>query len=173
MAQQVKDLALSLLWLGGCCGTGLVPGLGTSTYLSEVKIKRLPLFFFSAFQGCTLGIWKFSGQESNWSHSCQSTPQPRQRGIRNPSSKARDQTCLLMDIVGFVSAVPQWELPKISSVLAIPLGGLYPENAPPPKERHRPRLFVAGLLYQQKLGNSLKSLPRTIKYEVAIPHNGI
>ena len=29
--QQVKELALSLQWLGHCYGTGLTPGLGTST----------------------------------------------------------------------------------------------------------------------------------------------
>ena len=29
--QQVKDPALSLQWLGCCCGGGLICGLGTST----------------------------------------------------------------------------------------------------------------------------------------------
>ena len=35
-------------------------------------------FFFFAFQGHTHSIWKFSGQGSNWSQSCQPTPQPHQ-----------------------------------------------------------------------------------------------
>ena len=30
VAQWVKDLVLSLQWLGHCCGMGLIPGLGTS-----------------------------------------------------------------------------------------------------------------------------------------------
>lgn len=40
MAQQVKDLALSLLWLGGCCGTGLVPGPGTFTCHRRSQKKK-------------------------------------------------------------------------------------------------------------------------------------
>ena len=32
-------------------------------------------FFFLSFQGCTLSMWKFPGQGSNWSCSCRPTPQ--------------------------------------------------------------------------------------------------
>ena len=63
-------------------------------------------FFFSSFEGHTLGIWTFPRQGSNWSHSCQPTPQAsqipaeqglrptphlqwRQRWILNPLSEAR------------------------------------------------------------------------------------
>ena len=31
VAQQVKDPALSLMYLGHCCGTGLILGLGTAS----------------------------------------------------------------------------------------------------------------------------------------------
>ena len=45
VAQQVKDSALSLLWLGCCCGVGLIPSLGTlachgSRYSQETKSKE-------------------------------------------------------------------------------------------------------------------------------------
>ena len=35
-------------------------------------------FWLLAFQGCICGIWKFLGQESNWSSSCWPMPQPQQ-----------------------------------------------------------------------------------------------
>ena len=69
-------------------------------------------FFFFSFYGHTRGIWKFLGYGSNWSCSCQPTPQP-QHGIQaifatyttahgnagsfNPMSKARDQTHICLD----------------------------------------------------------------------------
>ena len=42
-------------------------------------------FFFFLFQGCTCGIWKFPGQGSNQSCSCQPTPLPQQCGIQTMS----------------------------------------------------------------------------------------
>ena len=47
------------------------------------------LFFFLnffSFQGQTCSIWKFPGEESNWSCSCQPTAQPQQRQIRASSA---------------------------------------------------------------------------------------
>ena len=70
------------------------------------------LFIYFAFQGHTCGIWRFPGQRLNLSCSCWPThsyskarpePHPRpvlqfqQHQILNPLSKARDQTCVLMD----------------------------------------------------------------------------
>ena len=48
----------------------------------------LEYFFlsFCIFQGCTRGIWRFSGQGSNWSYSHRSTPEPQQCGIRAMSA---------------------------------------------------------------------------------------
>ena len=40
MAQQVKDLALSLLWLGCCCGAGLTPELLHDTGAAKEKRKE-------------------------------------------------------------------------------------------------------------------------------------
>ena len=40
MAQWVKDLALSLLWLGRYCGTCLMPSLGTSVCQGLKKKKK-------------------------------------------------------------------------------------------------------------------------------------
>ena len=40
MAQQVKDLALSLQWLGMLLGVGLIPGLGTSAYGRHGKKRK-------------------------------------------------------------------------------------------------------------------------------------
>ena len=40
VAQWVGDLALHCCGSGCCCGTGLIPGLGTSTYHSAAKKKR-------------------------------------------------------------------------------------------------------------------------------------
>ena len=37
MAQQVKDLVLSLQWLGCCCSAGSIPGSGTSTSCGHGK----------------------------------------------------------------------------------------------------------------------------------------
>ena len=40
VAQQVKDLVLSLLWLGGCCDAGLIPGPGILQGAAKKKEKR-------------------------------------------------------------------------------------------------------------------------------------
>ena len=45
--------------------------LGASTTEDSASIS-----FFFFFLGHTRGIWRFPGQESNWSCSCQPTPQP-------------------------------------------------------------------------------------------------
>ena len=69
------------------------------------------VYLFICSYGCTCGIWKFPGEGSNQSCSCQPTPQPRQikavsvtytRSLQqcwmlNPLSKARDGTHILMD----------------------------------------------------------------------------
>ena len=57
------------------------------------------LFYFIlfCFLGLHWGIWKFPGYGSNWSSSCQPTPQPQQHRNLNPLSEARDQTHILMD----------------------------------------------------------------------------
>ena len=73
----------------------------------------LKLFFCRVEGGHTCGIWKFPGQGSNWSYSCQLLPtatatqdqsrtfdqhrSPQQRRIFNPLSEAGDHTCILMD----------------------------------------------------------------------------
>ena len=46
---------------------------------------------------CIRDIWKFPGQGSYLSCTCQPTPQPQQCQIINLLSKARDQTWILMD----------------------------------------------------------------------------
>ena len=40
------------------------------------------LFFFFLLLGPNHSIWRFPGYGSNWSYSCQPTPQPRQHRIR-------------------------------------------------------------------------------------------
>ena len=40
MTQWVKDLMLSLLWLGSQCGIGSIPGLGTSAAKKKKKKNR-------------------------------------------------------------------------------------------------------------------------------------
>ena len=45
------------------------------------------------------------------SHVCDLRHSSRQHRILNPLSKARDWTHILVDTSGFVSTVPQWELP--------------------------------------------------------------
>ena len=57
------------------------------------------VFCFLSFYGHTCGIWEVSrlGIKSNPSYSCQPTPQPQQRGILNPLSKARSWTHVLVD----------------------------------------------------------------------------
>ena len=49
------------------------------------KGERKDLLFLS-FQGCTRGIWRLPGQESNWSCSCRTTPQPQQHWIQASSA---------------------------------------------------------------------------------------
>ena len=51
--------------------------------------------FLLVFSGCTCGMWNLLGEGLNWSCSRRPRPQPRQRGILNPRSEARDQTCVL------------------------------------------------------------------------------
>ena len=41
MAQQVKGLVLSLLWLVSLCGLGLTPGPGTSACWGAAKKKKV------------------------------------------------------------------------------------------------------------------------------------
>ena len=43
-------------------------------------------------------------------HICNLHHSSQQRRIPNPPSKARDRTCVLMNLVRFVSAEPRWEL---------------------------------------------------------------
>ena len=94
-------------------------------YLQHFQ-QNLFFFFFFSFYGRTQGIWKFPGQESNWSYSCQPTTQPQQRSIRAASvtyttahSSARFLTHWLRlsieptsswILVGFITAEPQQEL---------------------------------------------------------------
>ena len=63
VAQWVKDLALSLQWLGCCCGMGLIPGLRTSTLCGHgppkkttrgyvIKINLIGVFSPLLFQQC-------------------------------------------------------------------------------------------------------------------------
>ena len=81
------------------------------SWFRVLDTKRLGfLFSFFAFYGCTQGMWRFPGQGSNRSYSCRPTPQPQQCRILNPLSEARDGTHNLVVPVGFVSAVPRWEL---------------------------------------------------------------
>jgi len=62
-----------------------------SPYMTKKKKKKKTenviyigrvLFFLFFFHDLTCGIWKFPGQGSNWSCSCQPTPQRQQQGIR-------------------------------------------------------------------------------------------
>ena len=70
--------------------------MNTHTFISLPIILFLSFFLFF-FKVRMCGIWKFSGQGSNRSCSCQSTPQPQQCWILNPLSEARYQTRVLMD----------------------------------------------------------------------------
>ena len=89
---------------------------------------KLFLFFTSFFfYGYTCGIWKFPDYGLNQSCSCRPRPRPQQHKIwaiicdlshsfwqhqvHNPWSKARDQTCTLMDTGWVLKPIePQWEL---------------------------------------------------------------
>ena len=56
---------------------------GVTFYLSIIscvvyKCIIIIIIIFLSFQGCTHGIWRFSGQGSNWSYSCRPTPQLQQ-----------------------------------------------------------------------------------------------
>ena len=81
------------------------------SFPKSILYKILPSLSFS-FYSYSHGIWKFPGYGSNWSCSCQPTPQPQQCWIQatsvlcctfrklwilNPLNKARDQTCIFMD----------------------------------------------------------------------------
>ena len=84
------------------------------------------LIYLLAFWGRNNSIWRFPGQRSNWSYSCQPTSQPLQCRIQATSvtyttahSNARSLTHLVRPgikpatsrfLVGFFSAAPQWEL---------------------------------------------------------------
>ena len=57
-------------------------------------VKYFEFFFF--FKGRTCSLWEFPGQGSNWSCCCWPTPEPQQRRIPNPQSKARGRTRNLM-----------------------------------------------------------------------------
>ena len=95
------------------------------------KFLSIILFFFFlfglwSFEDHTHGIWRFPGQVSNWSYSCQPPPQPQLRQIRAASvtyttaqGNARFLTHWVRPgiepttsrfLVRFISAVPQWEL---------------------------------------------------------------
>ena len=52
-------------------------------YTADKRIEYFFLVLFS-FQGCTQGIWKFSGQGCNGSCTCRPTPQPQQHGSELP-----------------------------------------------------------------------------------------
>ena len=74
----------------------------SSTKMLRLWVVQRALFWFcfvlfSAFQGCTCGIWKSPSQGSNQSCSCQPTAQPQQHQLLNTPSKARDATCILVD----------------------------------------------------------------------------
>ena len=71
-------------------------GINDHILVSQQVSYFFYLLFF-AFQGSTCSIWRFPGEGSNRSCSCQPTPQPQQHGILNPRSEARDGTCNLMD----------------------------------------------------------------------------
>ena len=86
-----------------------------SEVLKNSSISFFVLFCHLSFQGHTHVMWRFMGQGSNRSSSCQPTPQPQQCGIRatsvtdatvhgagqrrilSPLIRARDWTCILMD----------------------------------------------------------------------------
>ena len=77
--RQEKDAGLSLIG---------------STWTQLVQYDHAFLF---AFQGHTLGKWKFPGQGSNLSHVCNLHHSSQQCLILNPLSKARDPTHILKD----------------------------------------------------------------------------
>ena len=81
------------------------------------------------FQGRTLSIWRFPGQGSNQSYSCQSTPQPQQHKTQAASvtyttvysnagplthqgARPAIKPVTSWSLVRFISTVPRWELPK-------------------------------------------------------------
>ena len=95
-------------------------------------IKRFFFFFFFlllSFYGLTRGVWRFPGQGSSQSYSCQPRAEPQQRQIQAAStayttahSNARSLTHLARPgikpatswfLVGFVSTAPQQKLPKV------------------------------------------------------------
>ena len=93
----------------------------------DAQICVCVCFFF--FKGGTYDIWKFPGEGSNWSCSCQPSPQPRQHGIQavsdlhhslwqrhilNQLSKARDGTHTFMDTSQVCYCWPMTEQPPSS-----------------------------------------------------------
>ena len=96
---------LAYLYLVLCYNRGIL--------IHKLEITVLVFGLFVCFLGPHPNIWRFPGQGSNRSHSCQSTPQPQQcqdlshvcdlhhRSWQcwnfNPLSKARDQTYILTD----------------------------------------------------------------------------
>ena len=120
VAQQVKDLALSLLWLSytprvwqknqyGYSHQGTLHKseiLAISTMMNLTNMRRSDkhtgactaqshLSFFFFFKGHPQGIWWFSGSGSNRSCSCRPRPQPQPRQIRAVSATytmAHDKT---------------------------------------------------------------------------------
>ena len=69
------------------------------------------IFVFCIFEGRTHGIWRFSGQGSNWSCSCRPTTQPQQHQICDPHHSSRQ--CQILH--------PLSRQPHVSSSNSFPL----------------------------------------------------
>ena len=111
-------------WVGIWTGVSLPPKLVISVHQSSLMAQKCSLFLGG---GLHIGIWRFSGEESNQSYSCQPVPQPQQCGIQVTSasyttvrSSARSLThwarpgiepAICWFLVKFVSAAPWQELP--------------------------------------------------------------
>ena len=89
------------------------------------------IFLFFLFRATSQGTWKFPGQGSDRSYSCQPMPQPqnpshicdlhhslRQGQSLNPLSKARDQTRILIDTnpVSWFSIIPPLPTPFLRRI---------------------------------------------------------
>ena len=77
VAQWIKDLILSLQWLGLLlwlmfeCQTRNFHMSWTQPKKKKKKkkknVKKVFFFFFLSFKGCTCNLWKFSAEGLNWS----------------------------------------------------------------------------------------------------------
>ena len=76
MAKQLQKLFAKINFKGKSHST-----FSPFPRFTSCLVQTNGFFFFLSFWGCPCCIWKFPGQGSNRSCSCQLKPQPQQRGI--------------------------------------------------------------------------------------------